>query len=130
MENRIKIFTNILIELQKMGEKIPKDIIQDLRSAKTLIKVLKADPTNNENMPRIDTYLRNVESYSILTADKGEKGRAEKWLKKLKTRKKTEKKKKKELDSRFIPGIPKNESWIRIEISEEMNEHEKYIIIF
>ena len=79
-DEKWKVLDELLIELQKRGEKIPADVMKDLRSAKTIIQVLKADPSHLESSSRIDTYLRSVESYAILTAEK--LGIAEKWLKK------------------------------------------------
>ena len=76
------------MELQKKGEKIPPEIMDDLRSAKTIIQVLNADPTSTENNASADKYLRNVESYVILTAEKFGTETVEDWLKKLKETKK------------------------------------------
>ena len=86
-----KVLADLLIELQKRGEKIPADVMNDLRSAKTIIQVLKADPTHIENISRVDTYMRSVESYAIFTAEK--LGIVEEWLKKLKELKKLRTKK-------------------------------------
>ncbi len=117
-EDKWKVLADILIELQERGEKIPADVMHDLRSAKTMIQVLKADPTHTENISRIDTYLRTVESFAIFAAEKRGKENVEKWLKKLKIEK-IVKNKEKETASRFIPGIPRDKTWVRIQISED-----------
>ena len=93
--------------------------MNDLRSAKTMIQVLKADPTHIENISRIDTYLRSVESYAIYTMEKQGTESAEEWLKKLKDPKRVKTKEKKEATSRFIPGVPRDKSWVRIQISDD-----------
>jgi hypothetical protein len=116
-EEKWEILADLLIELQERGEKIPADVIKDLRSAKTIIQVLKADPTHTESISRIDTYMRNVESYAIFAAEKLGTENVEKWLKKLKDPK-TLKKKKRATDSRFTPGVPRDKSWMRIKISD------------
>jgi hypothetical protein len=107
LEEKWKVLADLLIELQKRGEKIPTDVVSDLRSAKTMIQVLKADRTHIENVPKIDTYLRSVESYVIFTAEK------------LKETQKVKPKEKPEVTSRFIPGVPKDKNWVRIQISED-----------
>lgn len=111
-----KVLADFLIELQKRGKKIPAEVMNDLRSAKTIIHVLKVEPTHTENISRVDTYLRSVESYVILTAEK--LGFAEKWLKKLKKIKKVKDQERNLAVIRFVPGVPRDKSWIRIQISE------------
>ena len=117
-----KILADLLTELQKRGKMIPTDIMNDLRSAKTMIQVLKADPTHTETMSRVDTYLRNVESYAISTAERLEKKIAEDWLKKLKNKNKGKTSEKTEVLSRFIPGIPRDKKWVRIQISDDITQ--------
>ncbi|MGD2066523.1 MAG: DUF2096 family protein [Candidatus Bathyarchaeota archaeon] len=113
-----KVLADLLIELQKRGESIPADVMNDLRSAKTIIQVLKADPTHIESIYRINTYLRSVESYAIFTAEKLGTEIVEKWLKKLKETKRV-KDQKRGGAVRFIPGVPRDKSWVRIQISED-----------
>jgi hypothetical protein len=118
-EKKWKILADFLIELQKKGKKTPIEIMNDLRSAKTIIQVLKADPTHTESISRIDTYLRNVESYAIFAAENLGIINVEEWLKKIKDPKKLKHKEKLKTDSRLILGIPRDKSWVRIRLSEE-----------
>ncbi len=118
-EEKWKVLADLLIQLQKRGEKIPADVMHDLRSAKTMIQVLKADPTHTESISRIDTYLRSVESYAIFTAEKHGTEIVEEWLKKLEIEKRGENREKKETASRFIPGVPRDKNWVRIQTSED-----------
>ena len=114
-----KVLADLLIELQKRGKSIPADVMNDLRSAKTIIQVLKADPTHTESISRIDTYLRSVESYAIFTAEKLGTKIVEEWLKKLKETKRGKDRKRGEKATRFIPGVPRDKSFVRIQISED-----------
>ena len=116
-DSQWKVLADLLIELQKRGEKIPADVMDDLRSAKTIIQVLKADPTHIESISRVDTYMRSVESYAIFTAEK--LGIVEEWLKKLKELKKVKDQERGSTVSSFIPGVPRDKSWIRIQIMED-----------
>jgi len=56
-----KVLNDLIIEFRKKGETVPPEVMADLRAAKTLIHVLKADPTKKENVPTIEMYLGNVE---------------------------------------------------------------------
>jgi hypothetical protein len=114
-----KVLADLLAELQESGEKIPADVINDLRSAKTMIQVLKADPAHTENISRIDTYLRNVEAYAIITLEKQGTENVEEWLKKLKNPKRVENNEKKDAD-RFVTKVPRDKDWMRIQISEDI----------
>ena len=114
-----KVLADLLIELQKRGVNIPADVMNDLRSAKTIIQVLKADPTHIESISRIDTYLRSVESFAILTAEKLGTKIVEEWLKKIKETKRVKDQKRGNTVTKFIPGVPRDKSWIRIQISED-----------
>jgi hypothetical protein len=118
-EEKWKVLADFLMEIRKEGEKIPTDVMNDLRSAKTMIQVLKADPTNMKDISRIDTYLRSVESYAINTAEKQGTKKVVEWLKKLETEKRGINKEEKETISRFVTGIPRDKKWVRIQISED-----------
>jgi hypothetical protein len=118
-EEKWKILADLLTKLQERGEKIPAEVINDLRSANTMIQVLKADPTHIEIISRIDTYLRSVESYAIFAAEKLGTETVEEWLKKLKDTKRAKKKEERVAGSRFTPRVPHDKSWMRIKISDD-----------
>ena len=126
-EKKWKILDNFLIDLQKRGERIPENIIRDLRSAKTIIELTQADPNQLQIESRIDKYLRNVESYCISTAEKFGNNTAKEWLKQLNEDKINENIKKQSF--RFVQGIPKNMKWLRVETSEDTSLQEVLKII-
>ena len=123
-ERKWKLLADLLTKLQENGEKIPADVLNDLRSAKTMIHVLKADPTHIESISRIDTYLRTVEAYTIFTMEKKRKGNVEEWLKKLKGQARVEINEKVKKNSTFVTRVPRNKNWIRIQISEDIPREE------
>jgi hypothetical protein len=118
-DEKWKILADLLIELKDNGILIPTEIMNDLRSAKTIIQVLKADPKCTETISRIEKYLRNIESYAISTGEKIDKKIAEDWLKKIKYNK-IKKPEKFNEKSSFIHGIPRNEKYVRIKIIEDL----------
>ena len=118
-EENWKVLADLLTELRKKGEKIPPDVMNDLRSAKTMIQILKANQTRLEGIPRIETYLRNVESFAVLVAqEKLGTEFVERWLRKLEKAKKTEIEEEK-VTPRFVPGLPRDKNWVRVQISED-----------
>lgn len=124
-----KILDDLIVEFRKRGEVIPTNVIEDLRAGKTMIQVLKADPTRAENIPSIEMYLGNVESYLIFTAhQKFGAEFAERWMKKLREARKTirtgEEETPWEPSPKFVPGVPRDQKWLRVQVSAETPENE------
>jgi len=118
-EERWNVLADLLTELRRKGEKIPTEIMNDLRSAKTMIQILKADPAHIENIPRVETYMGSVESYLIFAAqEKFGSEFVEQWMKKLEEARRTVKAEGK-APPRFVPGLPKDKRWVRVQISED-----------
>ena len=117
-----KVLADLITDLRKGGERIPANVMNDLRSAKTMIQILKADPTHIENLPRIETYLGDVESYLIFLAqNKFGSDYVEQWMKKLeRARRKIYEEGRPKVVSRFVPGLPRGERWVRIQVSEDV----------
>lgn len=114
-----KVLAVLFIDLRKGGEAIPENVMNDLRSAKTMIQILKADPTHIENLPRIETYLANVESYLVSAAEKRFGSEfAKRWMKKLEEAKGKIEEEARTV-SRFVPGLPIGETWVRVQVSED-----------
>jgi hypothetical protein len=114
-----RLLEEIIIQLRKKGIEIPSNVMSDLKSARTLIKIEKADAKGSgETEPKIDQYISNVEAYVITEAGRyfsAEK--VEKWLSALdlascdacvSIEEPTE-------ETRFISGVPRDQKWIRVE---------------
>jgi len=113
------VLENLITELRNKGQLIPANVMNDLHSAKTMIQVFKADTTHVENIPRIETYLESVEAQLISMAQEkvGSKFVA-KWMEKLdEARRKVSEEK--EEGARFVPGLPRDKHWVRVQISED-----------
>jgi hypothetical protein len=119
-----KVLADFLIELQERGESIPNEIMEDLRSAKTMIQILKANHLRTENLARIEMYLENVESYLVFAAqDKLGVGYAENWMRKI-MEARTKVIEEEKVPSRFFPGMPRGKHWVRIQISNDTPRNE------
>ena len=116
-----KILEDIIIEFRKKGLTIPVTVMTDLKAAKTMIKLMDAETGKGEMAPQTEQYLRNVESYLITEAQKDfPSDRIDEWLRRLDKATvetcgcvKEEAKEMKE-ESRFIPGLPRDQKWVRV----------------
>lgn len=118
------VLADLLTELRNKGEVVPADVMNDLRSAKTMIQILKADSTHVENIPRIEIYLENVE-FCLISAAQERFGSeyVERWMKKIEEARRRVPKGEKAAH-RFIPGIPRGERWVRVQVSEETSQRD------
>ncbi len=124
-----KVLDNLIIEFRKRGESVPSNVIEDLRAAKTMIQVLKADPNRTENIPSIEMYLSNVESYLVFVGQQkfGDEF-YDRSMAKLREARETVRAGGEEAAwesaSKFVPGIPRGQRWVRVQVSDETPERE------
>jgi len=115
-----KVLEEIITEFRKKGATVPTEAMDNLKAAKTMIKILKADPCRGETMQKIEEYLGNVESYLV---SEGQKKfgveRVDEWLKRL-NEASVRMPDVEEEEIRFIPGLPREQKWIRVKPSAEM----------
>ena len=115
-----KVLEEMITDLRKKGVTVPADTISDLRHAKTLINVLRADPSHLDTSQRVEEHLRNVESYLV---SEGQKrfGTAyvEKWIKRL-DEASIKVSEEEEKETRSISGIPREQKWVRVKPSAEL----------
>ncbi len=114
-----KVLEEMITDLKKSGVSVPADIFNDLKCARTLINVLKADPARLETSQKIEECLNNVEAYLITEGQKFGDKYVEAWIKKLEeaSRKVFDEEEK---EKRFVPGMPRDQRWLRIRPSKEM----------
>jgi hypothetical protein len=109
-----KVLEEMVIELRKKGLTVPSTVMNDLKSARTMIKIMNADTSRSEITQKVDEYLGTVESYLVTEAQKEfEPQYIDAWLRRLEeanceTRANVVEK------SRFIAGLPRDQKWIRI----------------
>jgi hypothetical protein len=114
-----RILEEIIIELRKKGLEIPANVMSDLKSARTLMKVENVNHKGPvESEPQIDQYLSSAEAYVITeAANLFPNEKVQKWLAELDVAScdscVTVEKAKEE--SKFIPGVPRDQKWVRVE---------------
>jgi hypothetical protein len=117
-----QVLENMIADFRKRGINVPEEVMTNLKSAKTMIKILKADPSRGETLQKIEEYLGNVEYYLVSEGQKtlGEQYVNE-WLKRLEeANRKTDE----EEEPKFVTGLPHEGKWIRIKPSAELNLEE------
>jgi hypothetical protein len=122
-----KTLDSLIAEFRRRGKPVPLNIIEDLRSAKTMMQVLRADPKHAENIPTIEMYLGNVESYLIFEAhQKFGSQFAGEWMQKILDARKTRDADEEPLESssKFVAGVPRDQKWLRFQVSDETPEKE------
>jgi hypothetical protein len=108
----------MLLDFRRKGVTTPTYIMNNLKSAKTLISVLDADPSCLLTTQKIEELLRSVESYLFSEGTKqlGEKY-VDAWIKRLDDANKEASEKVK--TAVVLKGIPRNSKWIRIKAFED-----------
>jgi hypothetical protein len=113
-----KVLEEMLIELRKKGLPIPATVMNDLKSARTMIKLSSVDESRGEISQKVEEYLGSVEAYLVTEAQKHLAPEyLDAWLRRLEEATcdvcGTEEKVKEE--SKFISGVPRDQKWIRVE---------------
>jgi hypothetical protein len=114
-----KILEEIIIELRKKGTPAPENVLSDLKSAKTLIKLMDTGEDRGEIGLKVEQYLASVEANLVTEAQKMfPPERIDEWLRRLEAsscdvcagQPKTATKE----ESRFVPGLPRDQKWVRV----------------
>mgnify|MGYP003886394603 CR=1 FL=1 len=115
-----KTLEDIVSEFRGKGISIPANIMSDLRYARSLINVLRADPKRRDTAQKIEEYLENLEAYLVSEGQKHfDAEQVEGWLKRLdKARREVSEEVE---ETRFVPGLPKEQKWIRVKPSAELS---------
>ena len=124
--NLWQVLEELYNTLLKKGVTLPREIMDDLKSLKTLINIYKVDVTTLNVATEIEIYLEKIESNLLYLAESDiGKAYAEKWLEKIYEARRGEVEKRKTYQARFISGIPKNEHWIRMKTSDLMKDQDR-----
>ena len=110
-----KVLEEITTNFRKKQLPVPKKVMNDLKAAQTMIKIMNADSGHGEARQKIEEYLGTVEAYLVTEAEKHfTPEHIDKWLKRLET---ANRKVGQEntVDARFITGVPRDQKWLRVE---------------
>jgi hypothetical protein len=114
-----KVLDEMIADFRKRGANVPPETVSNMKTAKTIIKIVQNNAECGENLQKIEKYLGTVQIYLVSEGEKkyGQKY-ADEWLARIDEASRkvsdTEEEKK-----RFVPGLPRQQSWIRIAPSAE-----------
>ena len=116
-----KVLEEMIADFREKKMDIPAEIMDDLKSARTTLRILKVDPTNSETLQKIDQYMMKVESYMVSEGqEKLGFSYVDEWLNRLDNARR-EKGDEGQDEMRFIPGVPRQQKWIRVTPSAEIS---------
>ncbi|MEM3041230.1 MAG: DUF2096 family protein [Nitrososphaerota archaeon] len=115
-----QVFADLVTELRRAGETVSSQVVRDLRSAKTMIQISKVDRDNPDHLVRIEELIRSIESCIMPKAEKrfGREAVAE-WEERLE-KARGEVHEESLSSRRFVPGVPRNKDWVRIETTDDI----------
>jgi hypothetical protein len=114
-----KLLEEMLIELKKRGVNVPSNVMEDLRAAKSMIK-LSCMQGGGDAIQKAEEYIANVEAYLINEAQKiFDSETADQWLRRLEDAN-AEVCDKVEAENTFVTGVPRDQKWVRVEPIESL----------
>jgi hypothetical protein len=116
-----KLLEDMLIALKKTGVTIPVNVMEDLRAAKSMIKLSCMEGTRGgDAIQKAEEYTANVEAYLVTEAQKVMGLEVvDGWLRRLEEanaevcEEKTE-------ENKFVTGVPRDQKWVRVEPIESL----------
>ncbi|MCL1966014.1 MAG: DUF2096 family protein [Candidatus Bathyarchaeota archaeon] len=119
-----KTLEDLLIELRKKDVQIPANILEDLRTARSLIELSYSNGASEETVTKTEVYLTNVEAYLVDQAQRVfEPATVTAWFKRLQEGNMQVVKEETILPkSRFVSDVPCDRQWIRIETDSKLSE--------
>ncbi|MCW3982531.1 MAG: DUF2096 family protein [Candidatus Bathyarchaeota archaeon] len=113
-----KLLEDMMLELKKSGIDIPTKVVEDLRTAKSLIELACTEGSHGDSLHKAEEYLANVEAYIV---NEGEKvfgtEKVDDWLRKLEAVNASccPKPSKVKAEEKFVTGVPRDQKWVRVE---------------
>jgi len=114
-----KILEEIIIELRKKDTPASETVMSDLKSAKTLIKLMETSEDCGEICPKIERFLGTIEANLVTEAQKVfPPERIDEWLRRLEASSREgctgQTKRTPHEEHRFVPGLPRDQKWVRV----------------
>lgn len=108
----------LVIELRSKDKRIPKEVVEDLKSARTLMTIQKINPSSPIKA-EVEDFLSRTEMALLSHAEfyLGKKY-ADKWFRRIQEAKSKDSNYTDEKKLSFVTGIPKGEDMVRVRVSE------------
>jgi hypothetical protein len=111
-----KVLEGMLIDLKKKGVNVPENILSDLRSAKSMIKLHCTQAKGaGDALQKAEELTANVEAYLATEAQKifGPE-KVDAWLRRLEEAN-AEACEETTQESKFVTGVPRDQKWVRVD---------------
>jgi hypothetical protein len=110
-----KLLEDMMLELKAAGTAIPAKVVEDLRSAKSMIQLTYTDGSHGDALQKAEEYLANVEAY-VITEGQTVFGTAkvDKWLRRLEEAS-CQLCQEPVVSDKFVAGVPRSQRYVRIE---------------
>ncbi len=113
-----KLLEDMMLELKKTGVQIPAKTVEDLRTAKSMLK-LGCMPGGGDAVQKAEELMSNVEAF---VATEGQtvfgSDHVDGWLRKLEEANlEVCAEPHAEAEGKYVVGVPRNQKWVRIECS-------------
>jgi hypothetical protein len=111
-----KVLEEIASEFRKKGVAVPQKVIDDLKSAKSLINIMEVNEASRvEANSKIAEYLGSVEAYLVSEAQKSFPPQTvDNWLKQIEKASRSSSAKEPKAEPRFTPRLSRSQRWVRV----------------
>jgi hypothetical protein len=108
----------LVIDMRSKGKEISPEVVEDLKSAKTLMTIQRVDPSSPITGD-VEDYLGRVEAALLPYAENDfEKEYSEHWLQRIQEAKAKGLQETVRTQVGLVTGIPKDKQWIRVRVAE------------
>lgn len=116
-ESVCNILEKLMVEIMEKGIAVPQQTIDDLKSGRTMLNIYRTESAGLDSAMESEPYLQRAEMSLMILADSAiGKGYADEWQNRI-SRAYTELETDAHPTAKYITGVPKGESWIRIKTS-------------
>lgn len=109
-----RLLEDMMLALKKAGVEIPTKILEDLRTAKSMIKLSCTEGSHGHAIQKAEELHANVEAYLVTEAQKVfGSDRVDEWLMQLEEANAVACEEPEE--NVFVTGVPRDQKWVRVE---------------
>lgn len=110
-----KLLEEMVIALKKKGVSIPSNIMEDLRAAKSMIKLTCMENSQGEAIQKAEEFAAKVEAYIVSEGQKIiDPKTIDNWLRRLEEAN-VEVCEETVEEDKFVIGVPRDQKWVRVE---------------
>jgi hypothetical protein len=111
-----KLLEDMMLELKKAGIEVPPKVIEDLRGAKSMLKLACTEGSHGDAVQKAEEYLANVEAYVVTEGQNvfGEE-KVDGWLRQLEEANIEVCAEPRRAEDKFVTGVPRDQKWVRVE---------------